>query len=818
MLFSALIRNFATNKTITHLNDYLQQLNPQQAAAVTYCDGPQLVIAGAGSGKTRVLTYKIVHLLNSGYSPYNIMALTFTNKAARTMRERILSLTSPEVASKLWMGTFHSIFAKILRFNAERIGFKSDYTIYDANDSKTLIKQIIKDKSLDDKVYKPSTVQNIISMAKNNLMTPADYENCAQLIEADKIAKRPKTHEIYRTYCARCRVAGAMDFDDILLYMNILLRDNPDVLDRYRNFFQYVLVDEYQDTNFAQHMIILQLTRKKGNLFVVGDDAQSIYSFRGAKIENILRIREAYPNIEIFKLEHNYRSTKNIIEAANSLIDKNKNQIKKHSFTENPQGSKVNIIQSYSDYEESYVVANQIVSIKSRYGDSLNDFAVLYRTNAQSRILEEALRKRNLAYRLYGGLSFYQRKEIKDAVCYFRLTINPDDDEALRRVINYPTRGIGDTTVNKIQHCAITNNVSMWQVICDPAKYELPANAATLKKLAAFHDLIGGLVTENQQNLDAYTITRSIIMKSGLYALTNCDNTPENISKRENLEELVNSASAFVEMRKEEGNDDLRLTSFLAEISLATDQDEESKEAGGPKVTLMTVHAAKGLEFKNVIVVGVEEELFPAQMSSDTLAHIEEERRLLYVAITRAMNTCTITYASSRYKNGQTKLCSPSRFLREIDSAYTSLSQTGSSAGANYNPFANNRDLWKDAREQNKGNEVTFHTRREPLPHYPKPKKEHNDQGIPSTTTEPPKNFVAVSKAKESTTPASGTDAFAHDTNEIAVGTKIRHIRFGIGEITDINTTGSDTKIIVNFEDNGTRTLLLKFAKFEIIK
>lgn len=649
-------------------------------------------------------------------------------------------------------------------------------------------------------------------------MTPADYENCAQLIEADKIAKRPKTHEIYRTYCARCRVAGAMDFDDILLYMNILLRDNPDVLDRYRNFFQYVLVDEYQDTNFAQHMIILQLTRKKGNLFVVGDDAQSIYSFRGAKIENILRIREAYPNIEIFKLEHNYRSTKNIIEAANSLIDKNKNQIKKHSFTENPQGSKVNIIQSYSDYEESYVVANQIVSIKSRYGDSLNDFAVLYRTNAQSRILEEALRKRNLAYRIYGGLSFYQRKEIKDAVCYFRLTINPDDDEALRRVINYPTRGIGDTTVNKIQHCAITNNVSMWQVICDPAKYELPANAATLKKLAAFHDLIGGLVTENQQNLDAYTITRSIIMKSGLYALTNCDNTPENISKRENLEELVNSASAFVEMRKEEGNDDLRLTSFLAEISLATDQDEESKEAGGPKVTLMTVHAAKGLEFKNVIVVGVEEELFPAQMSSDTLAHIEEERRLLYVAITRAMNTCTITYASSRYKNGQTKLCSPSRFLREIDSAYTSLSQTGSSAGANYNPFANNRDLWKDVREQNKGNEVTFHTRREPLPHYPKPKKEHNDQGIPSTTTEPPKNFVAVSKAKESTTPASGTDAFAHDTNEIAVGTKIRHIRFGIGEITDINTTGSDTKIIVNFEDNGTRTLLLKFAKFEIIK
>ncbi len=800
------------------MNDYLQQLNPQQAAAVTYCDGPQLVIAGAGSGKTRVLTYKIVHLLNSGYSPYNIMALTFTNKAARTMRERILSLTSAEVASKLWMGTFHSIFAKILRFNAERIGFKSDYTIYDANDSKTLIKQIIKDMSLDDKVYKASTVQNIISMAKNNLMSPADYQNCAQLIESDKIAKRPKTHEIYRTYCARCRVAGAMDFDDILLYMNILLRDNPDVLDRYRNFFQYVLVDEYQDTNFAQHMIILQLTRQKGNLFVVGDDAQSIYSFRGAKIENILRIREAYPNIEVFKLEHNYRSTKNIIEAANSLIDKNKNQIKKHAFTDNPSGSKVNIIQSYSDYEESYVVANQIVSIKSRYGDSLNDFAVLYRTNAQSRILEEALRKRNLAYRIYGGLSFYQRKEIKDAVCYFRLTINPDDDEALRRVINYPTRGIGDTTINKIQHCAISNNVSMWQIICDPAKYELPVNGATLKKLGVFHDLIQGLVSENEQSLDAYTVTRSIIMKSGLYALTNSDNTPENISKRENLDELVNSARAFVDMRKEEGNDDLRLTSFLAEISLATDQDEESKEEGGPKVTLMTVHAAKGLEFKNVIVVGVEEELFPSQMSSDTLAHIEEERRLLYVAITRAMNTCTITYASSRYKNGQTKLCSPSRFLREIDSAYVSLSQTNSSAGANYNPFANYRNIWEDAKKSNKDNEVEFHTRREPLPHYPKPAKEHDDKSISPMPDVPPKNFVAVSKAKESDVSTTNGDAFVHDANEIAVGTKIRHIRFGLGEITDINVTGSDTKIIVNFEDNGTRTLLLKFAKFEIIK
>ena len=803
------------------MNDYLQQLNPQQAAAVTYCDGPQLVIAGAGSGKTRVLTYKIVHLLNLGFSPYNIMALTFTNKAARTMRERILSLTSPEVASKLWMGTFHSIFAKILRKNADRIGFKSDYTIYDANDSKTLIKQIIKDMQLDDKVYKPSTVQNIISMAKNNLMRPDDYANCAQLIEADKHAKRPKVIDIYRAYCARCRVAGAMDFDDILLYMNLLLRDNPDVLDRYRKFFQYVLVDEYQDTNFAQHMIILQLTRLKGNLFVVGDDAQSIYSFRGAKIENILRIREAYPNIEIFKLEHNYRSTKNIIEAANSLIDKNKNQIKKHSFTENPQGSKVSIIKSYSDFEESYVVANQIISTKSRYGDSLNDFAVLYRTNAQSRILEEALRKRNIAYRIYGGLSFYQRKEIKDAVCYFRLTINPDDDEALRRVINYPTRGIGDTTVNKIQHCAIANTVSMWQVICDPQKYELPVNSATLKKLASFRSLIDSLVAENEQNADAYTITRSIIHKSGLYALTNCDNTPENISKRENLDELANSAKAFVDMRREEGNDDLRLTSFLAEISLATDQDEESKENGGPKVTLMTVHAAKGLEFKNVIIVGVEEELFPASMSCDSLAQIEEERRLLYVAITRAMNTCTITYASSRYKNGQTKLCSPSRFIREINPTYLSISQTSSSAGAGYGTNFNNIDSHNSKR--NYSDEVrdvfSSHGRREPLPHYPKPADtKHAEEKVKTELSTPPQNFVAVSKAEKNLSQSGGNDAFNHTADEISTGMKIRHIRFGLGVITNIDRSGSDPKIIVNFADNGSRTLLLKFAKFEIIK
>ncbi|MGM9802594.1 MAG: ATP-dependent helicase [Muribaculaceae bacterium] len=794
------------------MDNYLNELNEQQQAAVVYNEGPQLVIAGAGSGKTRVLTYKIVHLLNGGMNPRNIMALTFTNKAARTMRERITALTSPEISSQLWMGTFHSIFARILRHNAERIGFKSDYTIYDANDSKTLIRQIIKDMNLDDKEYKPSTIQNIISNAKNALVLPADYEKNDQLIKADKIAKRPKTYLIYKAYCARCKVAGAMDFDDILLYMNILLRDNTDICERYRNWFGYVLVDEYQDTNFAQHMIILQLTKAKGNLFVVGDDAQSIYSFRGANIDNILRLKEVYPNVKVFKLEKNYRSTKNIIEAANSLIEKNRMQIKKHSFTDNATGNKMNVIQCYSDYEESYVVANQIISIKANQGDMLNSFAILYRTNAQSRLLEEALRKRNIPYRIYGGMSFYQRKEVKDAVCYFRLAINPDDDEALRRVINYPSRGIGDTTIGKVQHCAIENNVSMWQVINNPQQHGLAVSGSTLKKLGNFAELINSFIELNASGADAAEMTQFVLRRSGLYDLTNCDNTPENISKRENLEELMNSARGFVDISKEEDNNNESLTGFLAEVSLSTDQDENNDADNGPKVTLMTAHSAKGLEFKNVIITGVEEDLFPSLMSKDSIRQIEEERRLLYVAITRAMSTCTLTFATSRYYNGQTKVCVQSRFIGDIDHQYLSLAQTSSSARNLFESYgtkpASNR--WQQSSDDYSGFGGNGRKR-----------ISHNDEADtePIKPTRPSQpnlsQFTPVSKAKSAT--PSDNDNQLHTADELAVGMAIRHIRFGEGVITKIDTTGNDAKVIVSFSGNDTRTLLLKFAKFDIL-
>lgn len=785
------------------MEELLQDLNTQQKEAVVYNDGPQLVIAGAGSGKTRVLTYKIVHLLKMGLSPYSILALTFTNKAANTMRERIVGLTSPEIASRLWMGTFHSVFLRILRHNHEKIGFGNDITIYDANDSKTLIKQIIRDMELDDKVYKPNTVQSIISNAKNALMMPDDYEQNRSIRESDRTNKRPLMYQVYKAYCARCRVAGVMDFDDILVYTNILLRDNPDIRQRYQEHFQYILVDEYQDTNFAQHMIILQLTKGKGNLFVVGDDAQSIYSFRGANIDNILRLKDKYPDLKIFKLEQNYRSTKNIIEAANSLIEKNKQQIKKHAFTTNPVGSKVQVIQCYSDFEESYVVANQIVSIKSRQGDSLNDFAILYRTNAQSRMLEEALRKRNISYRIYGGISFYQRKEVKDAICYLRLTCNPNDDEALRRIINYPSRGIGETTINKIQHCALEANVSMWHVISEPQTFYLNVNSGTLRKLQSFKELIDAFLAQNSSGANAYDLTHDIIKMSGLYALTNSDNTPENISKRENLEEIINYAKQFVDDATEEGSERVALSDFLSVISLATDQDDDSGEDNDAKVTLMTAHAAKGLEFKNIIITGVEEDLFPSQMSKDSFAQIEEERRLLYVAITRAMNTCTITYSSSRYHNGQPKLSSPSRFLKEMNPQYLSWAQTSSSSGNSDCTYSKSP---KPVSQRLNSDSYNRPSRQYSSSNYtPKPAE--------TKPTTPPSNFVSVSRASQ---PASSAQDDCHTIDELSTGMKIKHIHFGEGVITKIDATGSDPKISVKFNEHGERTLLLKFARFEI--
>jgi len=779
--------------------DYLEKLNVQQRAAVEYCDGPQLVIAGAGSGKTRVLTYKIVHLLQLGYEPWRIMALTFTNKAAREMRERIEPLAGPAVAAQLWMGTFHSIFSRLLRRNADRIGFKSDFTIYDQSDSRSLIKLIVKDMGLDDKLYKPASIQTQISNAKNALITPEDYARNQNLIDADRDAMRPEIVNIYKAYWKRCRIAGAMDFDDLLLYTNIMLRDNEDILEQYQDFFRYILVDEYQDTNFSQHLIVHQLSKKYNKLCVVGDDAQSIYSFRGANIDNILRLQRFYPDIKTFKLERNYRSTQNITDAANSLIEKNKGQIAKHLFSKNSIGDKIPVIQCFSDYEEAYVVANQIAALKARQGDSYEDYAVLYRTNAQSRVLEEALSnggrrdkhgnmRSAIPYRIYGGLSFYQRKEVKDAICYLRLVINPDDDEALRRVINYPSRGIGDTTVGKITHCANENGVSMWQVLNHAEKYGLNVNRGTLSKLEAFTALMKGLIELNQGGSDALTVAQETVRQTHIKSVLMGDNTPENISRIENLDELLNAVSDFQQMKEESGDDHYQIGDFLAETSLLTDQDMNDPD--GEKVTLMTVHAAKGLEFRNVIIVGVEEDLFPSAMSQGSMYQIEEERRLLYVAITRAEVNCVITYATSRYHNGQTKSCVMSRFLRDIAPEYLLMGSTNST------PVPSRK--------------TTRYTETDPVTTRTSPPTKRPSR--PTLKTEPPRPHSPTPPP----TDASGNFTI-HTADELTVGTCILHQRFGSGTVDAIDTSGGDAKIDVTFNDGQTRKLLLKFAKFEIL-
>ena len=799
--------------------NYLEKLNEQQRAAVEYCEGPQLVIAGAGSGKTRVLTYKIVHLLQQGYEPWRIMALTFTNKAAREMRERIEPLAGPDVAAQLWMGTFHSIFSRLLRRNAERIGFKPDFTIYDQSDSRSLIKLIVKEMGLDDKLYKPATIQTQISNAKNALIGPDDYARNQALIDADRDAQRPETAAIYRAYWSRCHIAGAMDFDDLLLYTNILLRDHQEVLEQYQEFFRYILVDEYQDTNFSQHLIVYQLSKKYNRLCVVGDDAQSIYSFRGANIDNILRLQRFYPDIKTFKLERNYRSTQTITDAANSLIEKNKGQIAKHLFSKNAVGDRIPVIQCYSDYEEAYVVANQIAALKARQGDSYEDYAVLYRTNAQSRVLEEALSnggrrdkhgnmRSAIPYRIYGGLSFYQRKEVKDAICYFRLVINPDDDEALRRVINYPARGIGDTTVGKITHCATQSGVSLWQVINNAERYGLNVNRGTLAKLDSFTDLIKGLIELNQQGDDALTVAKETIKRSHIKSVLMGDNTPENISRIENLDELLNAVNDFQQIKEETGDEHCLIGDFLAETSLLTDQDMNDPD--GEKVTLMTVHAAKGLEFRNVIIVGVEEDLFPSAMSAGSLYQIEEERRLLYVAITRAEVNCIITYATSRYHNGQTRSCVISRFLKDIAPEYLLMGSTNSTAMP-----ARKRSRWDD--------EDDLDAMRDEW-NSPAPKRSatpRRTEAEPrSTRTTPTRQTPMQPPSRPSAptppAPAASGNFTIHTVDELSVRSEILHQRFGRGTVTNIDTSG-DAKIDVVFHDGQTRKLLLKFAKFEIL-
>ena len=785
--------------------DYLDELNESQRAAVLYNEGPSLVIAGAGSGKTRVLTYKIAYLLDNGYEASSILALTFTNKAAREMKERIARQVGMQRARYLWMGTFHSVFSRILRTESASIGFSSNFTIYDSSDSKSLIKSIIKEMRLDEKAYKPSSVQGRISNAKNHLILPDAYAANAELYESDAAAKMPAIRDIYRFYWERCRQSDALDFDDLLLYTYLLFKQHPEICERYAERFRYVLVDEYQDTNFAQHSIVLQLTGKYRKVCVVGDDAQSIYSFRGANIDNILKFTQLYKDARLFKLEQNYRSTQTIVKAANSLIEKNREQIRKEVFSENEKGEPIPVFSAYSDVEEGEIVANKIVQLHAREGYGYDEFAILYRTNAQSRIFEEALRKRTLPYRVYGGLSFYQRKEIKDVIAYFRLAVNPNDEEALKRVINYPARGIGDTTLGKIVSASALHKVSLWTVLCDPLAYNVALNKGTHAKLQVFRELISGFI-ERAARKNAYELGGEIVRLSGIISDISQDRSPENLSRQENIEELINGMHDFCATREEEGNTHILLQDYLSEISLLTDQDGE-KEEDTPKITLMTIHSAKGLEFKNVFVVGMEENLFPSLMSGGSYRALEEERRLFYVAITRAEEHCFLSYAKSRFKYGKMEFGNPSRFLKDIDARYLSLPQEEILT----------RKVDEGAGRFRRAGHVSIHTGEEREPRY-------TDRHTPSMfdggeIPQEPRPFVkpAPPRTLRKIPADSSAGVSSGSTHGVSVGQTIEHERFGLGEIVRVEGTGDNCKATVRFRNVGEKQLLLKFARFKIV-
>lgn len=781
--------------------DYIEELNEGQRNAVLYNDGPSLVIAGAGSGKTRVLTYKIAYLLENGYQPWNILALTFTNKAAREMKERIARQVGPERARHLWMGTFHSMFLRILHVEAGHIGFTSQFTIYDTADSKSLIRSIIKEMGLDEKVYKPGMVQARISNAKNHLVSPAGYANNKEAYEGDRAAKVPALRDIYQRYWERCRQADAMDFDDLLFYTFLLFRDHPEVLARYQDQFRYILVDEYQDTNFAQHSIVLQLAKNHQHVCVVGDDAQSIYSFRGADIDNILYFTKVYPDTKVFKLEQNYRSTQTIVRAANSLIEKNQWQIRKEVFSEKEKGEAIGVYQAYSDVEEGDIVVNKIAELRREKRYAYSDFAILYRTNAQSRIFEEAMRKRSMPYRIYGGLSFYQRKEIKDVIAYFRLIVNPNDEEAFKRIINYPARGIGDTTVGKIIAAATGHNVSLWTVLCEPLAYGLNFNKGTVGKLQAFRELISAFITDAAEK-NAYEIGADIIRQSGIINDVCQDNSPENLSRKENIEELVNGMSDFCAQRQEEGNPNVLLGDFLSEVSLLTDQDSD-KDGDDEKITLMTVHSAKGLEFKNVFVVGMEENLFPSGMVGDSPRALEEERRLFYVAITRAEEHCFLSYAKTRFRYGKMEFGSPSRFLKDIDIRFLRLPQDAGMF----------RRVEEEAAVFRRENARGFAPDKEDAPYGGKERVSvRPKQQIIAPTV--PRNLkrVAPSANTASTSPSAGASA-----NRVQQGQLIEHERFGLGEVLKVEGEGDNAKATIRFKNAGDKQLLLRFARFKVI-
>ena len=781
--------------------DYIEELNEGQRNAVLYNDGPSLVIAGAGSGKTRVLTYKIAYLLENGYQPWNILALTFTNKAAREMKERIARQMGPERARHLWMGTFHSMFLRILHVEAGHIGFTSQFTIYDTADSKSLIRSIIKEMGLDEKVYKPGMVQARISNAKNHLVSPAGYANNKEAYEGDRAAKVPALRDIYQRYWERCRRADAMDFDDLLFYTFLLFRDHPEVLARYQEQFRYILVDEYQDTNFAQHSIVLQLAKNHQHVCVVGDDAQSIYSFRGADIDNILYFTKVYPDTKVFKLEQNYRSTQTIVRAANSLIEKNQWQIRKEVFSEKEKGEAIGVYQAYSDVEEGDIVVNKIAELRREKRYAYSDFAILYRTNAQSRIFEEAMRKRSMPYRIYGGLSFYQRKEIKDVIAYFRLIVNPNDEEAFKRIINYPARGIGDTTVGKIIAAATGHNVSLWTVLCEPLAYGLNFNKGTVGKLQAFRELISAFITDAAEK-NAYEIGADIIRQSGIINDVCQDNSPENLSRKENIEELVNGMSDFCAQRQEEGKPNVLLGDFLSEVSLLTDQDSD-KDGDDEKITLMTVHSAKGLEFKNVFVVGMEENLFPSGMVGDSPRALEEERRLFYVAITRAEEHCFLSYAKTRFRYGKMEFGSPSRFLKDIDIRFLRLPQDAGMF----------RRVEEEAAAFRRENARGFAPDREDAPYGGKERVSvRPKQQIIAPTV--PRNLkrVAPSANTASTSPSAGGSA-----NCVQQGQLIEHERFGLGEVLKVEGEGDNAQATIRFKNAGDKQLLLRFARFKVL-
>ena len=787
------------------MTDYLDELNESQRAAVLYNEGPSLVIAGAGSGKTRVLTYKIAYLLDNGYEPWSILALTFTNKAAREMKERISRAVGNEKAKYLWMGTFHSVFARILRTESAALGYSSNFTIYDSSDSKSLIKSLLKELNLDEKVYKPGLIQSRISNAKNHLVSAQAYAASSEFFRSDSEAKIPAMRDIYIRYCERCKQSDAMDFDDLLVNTYLLFKNHPDICEKYADRFRYVLVDEYQDTNFAQHSIVLQLTSKHQRVCVVGDDAQSIYSFRGANIDNILKFTRLYNDARLFKLEQNYRSTQLIVKAANSLIEKNREQIRKEVFSENSVGEPITVTCAYSDVEEGEIVANKITSMQVKNGYPYSDFAILYRTNAQSRIFEEALRKRAVAYRIYGGLSFYQRKEIKDVIAYFRLAVNPHDGEALKRVINYPARGIGDTTLNKIIATAAQEGVSLWTVISSPLDYGLNINKGTHAKLQGFKDIIADFVSK-VDTYNAYDLGKEIVGASGIMADIIQDTSPEGLSRRENIDELVNGMYDFCDIRRQEGNERMFLTDYLSEVSLLTDQDGE-KDDSVPKVTLMTIHSAKGLEFRNVFIVGMEENLFPGPMSSDSPKALEEERRLFYVAITRAEENCFISYAKNRYKYGKPEFCNPSRFLKDInpdflkmpaDSGFTPVRNEGYTKRNYERGYERNETYRSSGPSMFDGGEMP----QEPV-RFVKPV--------------PPRNLKRIVPVSQNPAVSRSVDSGKADTHGVEVGRLIEHERFGRGEVVRLEGSGDNCKATVRFENAGDKQLLLKFARFKII-